>query len=445
MKYLISACLICLAIVFSCTVSVDKTKLFDASNLEAKQYTINVDKDTILRTAKGAWLKIPAGALQAANGNQVTLELKEAYSLSEMIKAGLVTKANDEVLSSGGMIYINAIDNGAKIVKPIKIALPADHLQQGMKLYKGEDNDGKINWTDPTDLPENKQLTTIEKGQSLFQQNCTSCHAIGKTLTGPDLANIRRRLGAEGDWKFWNHLLMPGDALPPNSASIENLELTKKDTARKLDRKDFGQLDDRNLYACNLRRLFGGQQGPPFPVNTEDVENIYDYIQNESDRLGLPLPYHAYLDSCIDSCEFYRRTVDNLNMQKNLTYEKRKKLIKENGAMTKVYRDTTWVQVIAPPPPDFDQKVVPQNYDAVYYQFSVTSFGWWNIDMLLNNAPDVKESELFAKVTGDYKDKVNTFLIIPSVKTYAEAGPADRNPQDLRFIIKMERSLSRKE
>jgi hypothetical protein len=181
MKYMLVAITICFVTVLSCNVSKEKTKLFTESFLPAQQYIINVEKDTILQTENGALLKIPAGALKPENGNTVTLEIKEAYSLSQMIKAGLFTQSNGQPLSSGGMIYINAVD-GQKVTftQPIKVAIPADYLQGRMQLYRGETNSGKINWTNAKALPENKQLESVENGKILFQQHCTSCHSIEK-------------------------------------------------------------------------------------------------------------------------------------------------------------------------------------------------------------------------------------------------------------------------
>ena len=43
-----------------------------------------------------------------------------------------------------------------------------------------------------------------DKGKQLFNQNCAACHAIGRKLTGPDLANVEARLAEdEGLDKEW--------------------------------------------------------------------------------------------------------------------------------------------------------------------------------------------------------------------------------------------------
>jgi hypothetical protein len=93
------------------------------------------------------------------------------------------------------MIYINAKGGQeVKITQAIKVALPTGYLDSSMKLFKGEpDADGNINWTNPVPLSENPQLTSIERGKILFMGKCAGCHAIGKDMAGPGLANIMKR------------------------------------------------------------------------------------------------------------------------------------------------------------------------------------------------------------------------------------------------------------
>jgi hypothetical protein len=436
MKYVLAACIVCFITISSCNNSKDKG-LVSILNLPSKEYTINVDNDTTLQTENGALLKIPKGALKPENGNSVTLEIKEAYSLSQMIKAGLFTQADGKPLSSGGMIYVNAA-NGQKVsfTEPIKLAIPADFLKDGMQLYKGDESNGKINWKDPTILPENKQLASIDTGQTLFQANCASCHGINVAITGPPLAHFPKRffpysLGAEGlpyDWYHgvidWRPHKKTGFLAKVDSANFKPDNLRKEPEAL-----DYGIFE---YYVCNLIHMYGAR-GIPVNLEWQKLNKIFDYIQNESDKLHLPYPAHDYLRTCADSCYAYKKRIRKLEEQKKELTEQRYTLIEENGPLVNFRGDSTWP---VGRPIIFEEKVSPQNFEAVYYQFDVVSFGWKNVDMLLNDVPGVEESELFVKVTGEFKEKVNTFLIIPSVKTYAEGGPADRNPEEFAYYLK---------
>ncbi len=349
MRYFIAIIIFSFIIILSCNTSKEKEKLLTTANLPSKEYTINIDKDTILQTENGALLKIPKGALRSEIGKTVTLEIKEAYSLSQMIKAGLVTQSNGESLSSGGMIYVNATaGQKVTITQAIKVAIPADYLQKGMQLYRGDESNGKINWISPTPLQENKQLTSIDTGQILFQTNCASCHTIGKDLTGPDLAHFIKRFpnfGSEGDYAPFDHnfaYLYPNVRLRPFSFTFSGDSPTIK---RKLD-SSFAYVDTigwhSEPYNCNLIKLYGGVLGPQFNFSLREWQQIYNYIQNESDRRNLPFPGHDYLRTCIDSCNLYKEKVRDLHQQKMLSKFKKKYSIEDNGPLVKITPDTTW-------------------------------------------------------------------------------------------------------
>ena len=70
------------------------------------------------------------------------------------------------------------------------------------------------------------------------------------------------------------------------------------------------------LYFCNLKNMYGAI-GTSFPDLTEEnINNIYKYIQNESDKGISNCPVHSYLDNCIDSCMLYNFTVGKLLEEK---------------------------------------------------------------------------------------------------------------------------------
>ena len=145
MKYFLPALVITLAIFYSCNSS-RNAELFSTDSLKTEQFTINTDKDTVLQTPGGALLNIPKGSLESTDGNSVTLEIKEAYAIADIIKAGLTTTSNGQPLSSGGMIYINP-KAGQKVTikKPLRVAIPSNNLDNGdlsrksLVMYKNFD------------------------------------------------------------------------------------------------------------------------------------------------------------------------------------------------------------------------------------------------------------------------------------------------------------------
>ncbi len=432
MKYIITL-LSFLVIIVSCNTGKQTNLLSEPDDIPADKYVINIDKDTTLVTKYGALLKIPKGSLASDNGNTVTLEIKEAYSIQQMMRAGLTTQSNGDPLSSGGMIYINAAaGQNVSIKQEIKIAIPTGYLEPGMQLFKGDRNDnGTINWNNPAPLPRNEQLTVAENGKQLFQSNCANCHGIGKDGTGPDLANILKRpfinVG-EGssypDFHFRQSETYSEDQIQP-VGHFQTEDSTSK----------FYHYPVSGVYKCNVVKKFGSVGPSSLGLKRDDILSICRYIQNESDKRNLPMPSHAYLDSCVDSCRVYVEKLNDLNQRKQIAAQKRQGLIEDNGPMVKITPDSALPPAIAAPI-NFDEKVSPENYDATYYQFSIESFGWFNIDMLLKEVNGVEESELFVRIVGEYKKRIKVFLIIPSAKVYGEGGPAERNPDEFAFFYK---------
>ena len=378
-------------------------RLLGTGKLPAQLFSIDITKDTTLVTNKGAVIRIPHGAL-SASVNTVQLEVKEAYSIQEMLEAGLTTQSNGQPLSSGGMIYINAVgENTVRITQKISIATPTSFIDRNMQLFKGEvKNDSTINWTDPTPLPDNPQLTALDKGKLLFQNNCASCHALGKDFTGPDLAHVMKRL-----LPFWGE----GGIYDP-------YEFTSN-PARYMSHGDY--------YYC-LKKKYGDVMMPGFPSLTEtDFNNLYGWMENESDSRNLPVPDISLL-KCRDSCVNYERTAVRwkqikARLEKDSTY-----LMQEinhpviTPDTSPIFTDTIIPPPPPPPLPDLE-KVTPYSARSLYYQFTIETFGWYNIDILMKGYSNCTPSELMVRIQGQYKERFSIYLIIPSVKALVAGGP----------------------
>lgn len=133
-------------------------------NLPTQQFTINAGKDTVIATDGGIVFAIPAGAFQNAHGN-ITLEVREALTPTDIMKAGLSTTSDGKPLETGGMFYINARngEESYKIdpAKPIVANIPTKEIKPGMMLFDGERKpDGSINWKNPKQME--KQLTPVD-------------------------------------------------------------------------------------------------------------------------------------------------------------------------------------------------------------------------------------------------------------------------------------------
>ncbi|MBX5439128.1 MAG: cytochrome c [Thermoflavifilum sp.] len=93
--------------------------------------------------------------------------------------------------------------------------------------------------------------SAVEKGQELFQANCSACHRIHEKLIGPPLAGVTKIRSKE--WLYnWIR----------NSQAVIN----SGDTA-----------------AINLYKEYNQVQMTPFPqLSNEDIDNILAYIDSQS-------------------------------------------------------------------------------------------------------------------------------------------------------------------
>lgn len=135
--------------------------------LESQFHKINAQRDTIIETKAGILFQIQANTFLDKYGEvptEVSIEVKEAMSASDIIKAGLSTMSNDRLLETGGMFYINA-RVGEEVLtisqgKQIKVAVPSTDNKK-MSLFDGErTKDGGINWVNPKQTK--RQLTTVD-------------------------------------------------------------------------------------------------------------------------------------------------------------------------------------------------------------------------------------------------------------------------------------------
>ena len=141
-------CLLVMGMACNQPVPVIRNHVFTPSRLPSQIFTIDVTRDTSLQTAEGAVIRIPAGSIDAGQGSRIELEVKEFYSMADIVKAGLLTTSNGQALSSGGMIFIQPTDTSkASIRKPFYVSIPAAFQEPAMRLYQGEVKDGMVvNW-----------------------------------------------------------------------------------------------------------------------------------------------------------------------------------------------------------------------------------------------------------------------------------------------------------
>ncbi|MFT3825552.1 MAG: cytochrome c [Chitinophagaceae bacterium] len=395
-RSLLVAGLLCV-IIFSCTQITEYTNtLLRTDKLPSQLFTIDITKDTVLHTQKGALIRIPKGALSAGTST-VQLEIKEAYTITDILRGGLATQSNGQPLSSGGMIFINpAKDQDAKIVQPVQVSIPTAFVENNMQLFKGEEQkDGSINWTDPQPMLPSPQTAMLERGKELFLNNCATCHNPRKDMTGPSLEHILERVpqGVKG----YDDKLKLLYAFTRNNGKI---------------------LKEGVPYYCCLYRNWNKTPMNLFPsLSDADLDALYGYIENESLRSGIPHPTPGK-DTCAENCKQYVQLKGDLIRKKNKLQSQSVPMVIENRLMI----DSVTLLMSSDTVTSIVEKVSSATRQSFYYQFTITSFGWYNVDMLSKDIPGSEKSKLVVYLAGQYAGKTTIYLIVPSVNVLAPAG-----------------------
>lgn len=355
-----------------------KPGILNSSNLTSSFITIDVGKENNLKTPKGAIIKIAANSFDVPAGTKVTIEIKEAYSMQDILKAGLTTMSNGKSLQSGGMIYFNATADGKPIdfLKPVGITTPSKVYNDGMQVFKGEmKEDSTINWIEPKQLDTSDISRQLSMGKDLFKANCASCHHPYRDMTASALAGSRDRApNKEWVYKFINNSNIMFDTDP---------------------------------YAIALRAKWGGLAMTQFNLPKQDIKAILDYCDNEAAWVRTPLPGTAIPE--IQSKRDWASSAGSLNI--------------DCGYDTVPVFESTSISIL---PQDslslidtgFTEYVKPE--EEPMYSFSIAASGWYNVDCFIeNNIDQVKDVILTASLKNGDPQNITIYLCVPSRKLLA--------------------------
>lgn len=366
---------------------------FSTDCLEEQQFLVTTNRDTVLHTKGGAILHFPAGSIRGDGA--VAIRVQEAYTLTDIVRAGLLTHSGAKTLRSGGMINVRAA-NGAQLQKNVEVSIPADSVIGSMQVYRGKPVAEGIDWIDPKPLG---RTPGAVRGAALFQQYCASCHGIDKPKSGPALRDFRYT-----EEKPWHSQL----------ELYKFLHYTKEYTAC-------------HDYTRRLQQQYGALM-PSFPqLTTAQIDDITEYISpyfsQERDR-----PDVAADRTCFAQCAAYlqaEKQVQRLNTRREM-------LVAQNETRVKYTRRA------APPSADTVPggtipKVTPGHFQAQYYTFSIESFGWYNIDELYN-VPNSVETDFVVHIDQTKNREYNVFIAIPQFKVFNEGGRLDGQPDAYGFL-----------
>lgn len=129
-------------------------------DLDIQYFTIPKE-GAVVMSQKGILISVPEKAF-LLNGKpykgRLTVQLQEALDSKEIIRAGLSTTSNGNLLETGGMLGIAGYTMDGEVLEfnpkvGVYVQVPAKDDNPDMRLYTGEKNaDGTYNWVNPQDL-----------------------------------------------------------------------------------------------------------------------------------------------------------------------------------------------------------------------------------------------------------------------------------------------------
>ncbi len=140
----------------------------------SQKFKINASKDTIIICREGTKITFSPNSFITESGQlvqgEILFEVKEYYQISDMLLANLSTTSNQEILETGGMLFIEAFSKGEKCQlkkdEVIEIYFPTKNEKKDMKLFYGDWASKKINWTlsepIPIELEEAEVFSIVE-------------------------------------------------------------------------------------------------------------------------------------------------------------------------------------------------------------------------------------------------------------------------------------------
>jgi mono/diheme cytochrome c family protein len=374
-----------LLLLSACTNNRLQQSVLTPNNLKSTFISLTVAEAYNLKTPKGAILKIAKNSF--ATKGKVQLEIKEAYTLQDILLAGLATESNGKPLKSSGMIYVNATADGktVELLQPIKISIPTAIYDDKMQLFKGEiQSDISINWVDPQPLDTSLTARKLLLGKRLFKANCASCHKPMKDFTGPALAGCRER-SPDRDWPYRftvnTHRMTEGDnyareLIKKYSSAMPQFNLSREDVNAILDYCD-------NEAALN-----------PFAnVNTTPMQGIADSISSNTIKkpCGYDTIYYAEPDTSITILQY--DTLLNELPESNINNYKEEEY-KEN----------------------LRQGFTDPNITNGMYDFKIKTLGWYNVDAFFEGYQGSTFVILKAQLQIQFEAEMHVYLFCPDKK-----------------------------
>ncbi len=131
------------------------SNLFQQFEKEPELISFSAQIDTVFFGKEGTEIRVEKNTFVYAESGEdvvgsVMFELREYYSLSDILLANLTTKSSSEIIETGGMINIEATSSGKICVlkenATIEIGFPFQEEKENMQLFNGTWDGNNVDW-----------------------------------------------------------------------------------------------------------------------------------------------------------------------------------------------------------------------------------------------------------------------------------------------------------
>jgi hypothetical protein len=303
--------------------------------LSVKTDTLKIDntKDTLLFGSKGTAIFFEKESFILPDGSQpkgsITLQLKECYQLSDIVRENLTTTSNDKLLETRGMIYIKAFaDNQELKLKNDKKFIihfpkePIDKNKQMNLFYSNTSSNGTQNWDiDTTSLL--KPSAKIESWSETYENGVDIDTAKNASFwnfqdtTKKDIFTFFDSLFDNSKIKNINPLVGKSiiySFIKSNNGTLKNMSIyeAKYDTASNKYVKVSSNVDSYFRDFINSMPPLKPEKANGVPANAPGeirvkVDFLPDYKKNSNYNLAFQKKYTSFKNNSI-------KTMDDLEL-----------------------------------------------------------------------------------------------------------------------------------
>ncbi len=133
-----------------------------------QSFTVAVTEGGLLEGRDGTIVVVPQNAFVHEDGSSVQgsveVKLVEALQIDDIILYNLTTTASGKALQTRGMLHLEFLSDGIEVnvnpKTPLYIEVPTKEKTPGMIAFKGEVENGRVNWKNPKPLK--KYLVNVD-------------------------------------------------------------------------------------------------------------------------------------------------------------------------------------------------------------------------------------------------------------------------------------------